>query len=53
MAKHTLAELREKQDREREELQATTDRQLIERFRQETRTDTRQESDERLSAPTF
>ena len=33
MAKHTLAEqmakLREKQDREREELQATTERQLI------------------------
>ena len=56
MARHTLAEemakLKEKQEREREELQATTEKKLIERFRRETRSDTRQESDELESADT-
>ena len=55
MAKHTLAEqmakLKDKQEKEREELQATSERQLIERFRKETRTDKR-DSDELDSADT-
>ena len=54
MAKHTLAEqmakLKEKPEKERDELQATTERQLIQQFRRETRTDRRQESDELDSA---
>ena len=54
MAKHTLAEqmakLKEKQEKERDELQATTERMLIQRFRKEMRGDANKDSDELESA---
>ena len=56
MAKHTLAEqmakLKEKQEQERDELQATTEKMLIQRFRQETRGEAKKDSDELESADT-
>ena len=56
MAKHTLAEqmakLKEKQEKERDALQATTERMLIQRFRQETRGEANKDSDELESADT-